>query len=259
MNADGDIKKAERGIIFIDEIDKITRKGENVSITRDVGGEGVQQALLKIIEGAIVDVQTTGARKNPHGECWQIDTSKILFICGGSFEGIEKIVEKRLYKQSSIGFGSEVRTKKAMTASEAMLEVNVEDLRKFGMIPELLGRLPIVAPLTGLNKEALINIIREPKNSIYKQYRALFKMDGINLTIEEEAFDLIAEEGLARKTGARSLRGIMEEILLPYMYKAPTMDNKNLIISALDIQQQFTHLKQKTSNNQNYIKNAERA
>lgn len=238
--ADGDIKKAERGIIFIDEIDKLSRKSENISITRDVGGESVQQALLKIIEGSVVNVQTTGSRKNPHGEMWQIDTSKILFICGGSFEGIEKIVEKRTNKNSGIGFGCEVFKKDEMTIGEAMLQVNVEDLRKFGMIPELLGRLPIIAPLHALDKNTLINIMKEPKNSIYKQYQTLFAMDGITLTIEDDAFECIAEEGIARKTGARSLRSIMEEILLPYMYKAPNMAEKELIIRALDIQTALT-------------------
>ena len=251
LNADRDIEKAERGIIFIDEIDKITRKGDNVSLVRDVGGEGVQQALLKIIEGAVVSVQTTGARKNPHGDCWQIDTSKILFICGGSFEGIEKIVEKRLSKQSSIGFGANIRKKDSLTVDEAMRNIKVEDIRKFGIIPELLGRLPVIAALEGLQEEALIRIIKEPKNSIYEQYKTLFKIDGVDFSIEENAFKLIAQEAIKRKTGARSLRGIMEEILLPYMYKAPSMKRKKVIvIKAKDIQTHFESLKDKEEDHQ---------
>lgn len=219
--ADGDIERAERGIIFIDEIDKLSRKSENPSITRDVGGEGVQNTLLKIIEGNMIDVPQTGLRKHPNADCWQIDTSKILFVCGGSFEGIEKIVEQRLFKNASIGFGMEKVAKKEISVGEAMLNVKTEDIRKFGIIPELLGRLPVIAALHELDKTALVDILVKPHNAIFKQYKALFDMDKVALKIERDALEAIAEEAIKRKTGARSLRSIMEEFLLSYMYTIP--------------------------------------
>lgn len=237
--ANGDIKKAEKGIIFIDEIDKISRKGENPSITKDVGGEGTQQALLKILEGNIVNVQTTGIRKNPHGDCWQVDTSKILFICGGSFEGIEKIVNKRISTQTSIGFGRDVAVKKELSVGDAMQKVTTDDLRKFGMIPEFLGRLPVVTSLHALDIDALLKIITEPKNSIYKQYKVLFEMDDVTLEIETAALRAIAEEAYKQQTGARSLRSIMEKILLPYMFDAPNRPNETLKVTQKDVLKQL--------------------
>lgn len=224
--ADNDIAKAERGIIFIDEIDKLTRKSENPSITRDVGGEGVQQTLLKIIEGNKVDVPQTGMRKHPMADCWQIDTSKILFVCGGSFEGIEKIIEKRLTSVNGIGFGKQKVSKKDLSIGEAMLSVTTDDIRKFGIIPELLGRLPVITALHELDETALIDILTKPKNAIVKQYQTLFEMDGVALTFEPDTLSIIAAEAIKRKTGARSLRSIMEELLLSYMYSVP--DNKEV-------------------------------
>lgn len=219
--ANGDIEKAQTGIIYIDEIDKLTRKGENLSTTRDVGGEGVQQAILKMVEGAMVDVPPQGGRKHPNQECTKIDTSNILFIIGGSFEGIDKIIAKRQTQHSTIGFGGTIIDKKETSINDVIESVTVDDLKKFGMIPELLGRFPVIAPLKELDTEALCSILTEPKNALVKQYQELFKMDGIKLTFRKEALTAIAKLANERKTGARALRGIMEDVLHRHMYSLP--------------------------------------
>ncbi|MCT8517062.1 ATP-dependent protease ATP-binding subunit ClpX [Glaesserella parasuis] len=224
MKCDFDKDQAERGIIFIDEIDKITRKSENPSLTRDVSGEGVQQALLKLIEGTIANINPQGGRKHPKQETIPVDTSKILFICGGAFAGLDKIVEARTNTQGGIGFKAELKKDKDRQAlTELFKQVEPEDLVKFGLIPELIGRLPVITPLEELDEKALINILTEPKNAIIKQYQALFKMEGVELKFTKDALVAIAQKAISLKTGARGLRSIVENLLLDTMYDLPSL------------------------------------
>ncbi len=224
QNADYDVERAQKGIIYIDEIDKISQRGDNPSITRDVSGEGVQQALLKIIEGTIASIPPKGGRKHPQQDYVKVDTSNILFICGGTFTGLEKVVERRITKKS-MGFGAKIADKKDVNIGELLEQLKPEDLIKFGLIPEFLGRLPIITTIGELTEASLVKILTEPKNALVKQYQELFKVEGVDLQFTDEACEAMAKEAVARKSGARGLRAIMEETMLDIMYEIPSKEN----------------------------------